>query len=265
MDLRLLAKGAGALIRKNSPHILTAVGIASYISAIVMAAKAAPIAKPELDHALELRKEAIEADESKTDATADCTKYIVDNVAPLYLGTVGMAVLGTACVIAADKVHTKRQTALMAAYTISEKALDVYQEKVIKRLGEKKHEAVMDDIATDEEPFAKKPDKIEVLDSEGVLCYDHVTGRYFKSSIENVRSAESAVVKRLLDETMVSLNEFYAELGLNDVSVIGDALGWDATRTGLDIHFTSMLDNDGVPCLVLNYRTCVVNSGLLYC
>lgn len=265
MDVRLLAKGAGKLIRQNSPHILTAVGIASYISAIVMTAKAAPLAKPELDAALEARKTCIDNGGDTGEATAECTKDIIDNVVPLYLGAAGMALLGTVCVIAADRVHMKRQAALMAAYTLSEKALDIYQEKVIKRLGEAKHEAVMDDIAEDGAPFAEKPDKVEVIDNEGVLCYDHVTGRYFKSTIENVRRAEATVVKRLLDETMVSLNDFYAELGLNDVSVIGDALGWDTTRTRLDIHFTSMLDNDGVPCLVLNYRTCVVNSGLLYC
>ena len=263
MGLKEAVFGIGKVIGKNSPHILTAVGIASYISAIVMAAKAAPKAKPAYDRVKEEYDEAIESGADRVDATVDLVHGILSDVAPYYVGVGGTAILGTVCVIAADRVHVKRNTAIMAAYTLSEKALDIYQEKVVEKLGDKKHTAVMDEIAASDDPFGKDPANVDILDPEGVLCYDHVTGRYFKSSIEAVRSAEADVVKRLIDETVVPLNDLYYELGMTDVSVIGDVLGWDAGRTKLDIHFTSMLDKNGVPCLVLNYRTCMINGTLL--
>lgn len=260
-----VVKTAGKLISKNAPHILTGLGIVSYVSAIVMAAKISPKAKPEYDRAMQSYEERLDEGEDKFDAGVDLAKDVAENVAPLYLGVAGMAVLGTVCVVAADKVHVKRQTAIMAAYTLSEKALDIYQDKVIQRFGKEKHNKVMDDIAESDKAFEQKPDKAEVLDPEGVLCYDHVTGRYFYAKIESVRAAEAYISKKLIDQTYACLNDFYSEMGMNDVSVIGDALGWDICRQKLDIHFTSMLDPNGVPCMVLNYRTCIVDSNLLYC
>lgn len=263
--MKQIAFGIGKMIGKNSPHILTGLGILSYTSAIIMTAKAAPIAKPRYDAIKKAKDERLANGEDKADVTTDFVRDTVDEVLPLYLGAISLSVMGTVCVIAADRVNVKRQAALLAACTISEKALDIYQSKVIEKLGSGKHEMILDEVAASDDPFGKNPEKVDIIDDEGVLCYDHVTGRYFKSSIEHVRSAEAAIVKRLIDDTVVSLNDFYTELGLDDISLIGDALGWDMLRVKPDIHFTSMLDKDGIPCLVLNYKTCVVNSGLLYC
>lgn len=265
MSVKEVLMAAGKAVGKNSPHILTAVGVCSFVTATVMAAKAAPAAKPAYDQAKRKYYDMTAHGYSQTEATVELVQDIAKDVAPLYLGTAGLMVLGTVCVIAADRVHIKRQTALMAAYTVSEKALDIYQNKVIERLGQGKHEAVLDDIAEDDCPFDEDvdPSKIEIIEEEGVLCFDHVTGRYFKSSIEDIRKAEARIVKRIIDETMVPLNELYYELGLEDVSLVGDVLGWDVGRVKPDIHFTSMLDKNGVPCLVLNYRTCIVNSSML--
>ena len=265
MALKEIVYGLGKLVGKESPHILTALGIGSFITGAVMAAKVAPMANPEIEKALEQRKEMIERGATKTEAAVEAAKEIAENAAPLYLGAFGMCVLGIVCVVAADRIHVKRNTALLAAYTVSERALDIYQSKVIEKLGEGKHEKVLDSIAEDDCPFDddKKTKTATIIDDEGVLCYDHVTGRYFQTKVESIRAAEAAIIKRLLDETVVSLNDFYTELGLDDVSVIGEVLGWDASRVKPDIHFTSMLDSKQVPCLVINYRTCIINGHLL--
>ena len=259
MGMKDVAFALGKAVSKNSPHILTALGIASFVSAVAMTAHVAPKAKPIVDEIMEEHKEALDNGADKVDAAVDMAEAVAKRVAPLYLGVGGTVLLGTVCVIAADRIHVKRQTALIAAYTLSEKALDLYQEKVVEKLGQAKHEKVLDAVAEDGNPF-DDPKDIDVLDPEGVLCFDHVTGRYFKSSIEAVRAAEGRVSKRLIDETIIPLNAFYDELGLTDVSEIGELLGWDISRQKLDVHFTSMLDKDGVPCLVLNYRTCIVNG-----
>jgi hypothetical protein len=50
----------------------------------------------------------------------------------------------------------------------------------------------------------------------------------------------------------VSLNEFYDELGLSHIAV-GDDLGWNIEKGGIDISFSTQLAEDGMPCLVVNY------------
>ena len=60
----------------------------------------------------------------------------------------------------------------------------------------------------------------------------------------------------MLDEQYVSLNDFYYEIGLDNIP-LGDELGWtiDDGRAGrIDLYFTSQLTPEGVPCLVINYR-----------
>ena len=261
MSVKKLVFDIGRAVSQNSPHILTAVGCGAYISAVIMAAKAAPEAKPAYEHHRAQYERALAEGKNRVDARMDFAEGIAKEVAPLYLGTGAMVVIGTICIIAADKIHIKRQGALMAACTLSERALDIYQDKVVERLGQAKHEEILDAVAEDGAPFDEIDGvRIDVLDPEGVLCYDKVTGRYFKSTIEKVRSAEGAVSKKLIDETAIPLSAFYEELGIPDISDLGDFMGWDVGRCKLDIHFTSMLDHNGVPCLVLNYKTCIVNG-----
>ena len=261
MAIKDIAGKLGRAIGNNSPHILSALGVVSFVSAVVMTAKAAPKAAPAWEDIRNEYDSKVAHGEDSLDALVDAAERTAKEVAPLYLGAGGMVVLGTACVIAADRIHVKRQTTILAAYALSEKALDIYQEKVVERLGQSKHEKVLDAVAEDGTPFGELDGiRVDILDPEGVLVYDKVTGRYFKSSIEAVRAAEGAVSKKLIDETALPLSAFYEELGIPDLSDLGDFLGWDIGRCKLDIHFTSMLDPHGVPCMVLNYRTCIVNG-----
>jgi hypothetical protein len=85
------------------------------------------------------------------------------------------------------------------------------------------------------------------------LCYDTISGRYFKSDIEKIRKIVNDLNLRLRDENSISLNEFYYEFGLDSIK-IGDDIGWNISINGyIEPHFSSQLASDGTPCLVLDY------------
>ena len=93
-----------------------------------------------------------------------------------------------------------------------------------------------------------------VLREGNTLCYDAVSGRYFKSDIETIRKAVNELNRRMLRENYVCLNEFYGEIGLPYTN-LGDDIGWSIDRDGLiELDLSSQLAEDGTPCLVISYR-----------
>ena len=162
--------------------------------------------------------------------------------------------LSIACLIGASSVNVRRNAALATAYTLSESALKDYQEKVIEMFGEKKNEAVKDAIAKDK--VEKNPvvtREVIITEKGNTLCYDAVSGRYFKGDIEKIKKAECELNRQMRDEMYISLNDFYYEIGLRNTS-IGDDIGWNINEGFIDLYFSSQLDEENVPCVVLNYQ-----------
>lgn len=60
-----------------------------------------------------------------------------------------------------------------------------------------------------------------------------------------------------LEEMYVTLNDFYYELGL-DGTKMGDMLGWSIDKGYIDLAFSSQLDANGTPCLVIDYQVAPV-------
>ena len=170
-----------------------------------------------------------------------------------YIPAVITGTLSIACLIGASSVNAKRNAALATAYTLSESALKDYQGKVVEMFGEKKHETVKDAIAKDK--IEKNPvvtREIIITEKGNTLCYDAISGRYFKGDIDKIKKAECELNRRMRDEMYVSLNDFYYEVGLDNIK-IGDELGWNIDNGYIDLSFSSQLTSDGTPCLVIDY------------
>ena len=227
---------------KHSPEILTGVGIAGMIMTTVMAVRATPKAIQLLD-------------EEKRRQQADKLEPM-DVVKTAWKCYIPAAVTGTvsvACLIGASSVNARRNAALTAAYTISESTLRDYQKKVVETIGEKKEQTVRDAVA--KERLEKNPveNKEVIVTAKGdTLCFDAVSGRYFKSDIETLKQAANAMSRRLLVDTYVSLNDFYWEIGLKTIK-IGDSIGWNVDDGLIEPTFSAQLADDGSPCLVLDY------------
>ena len=229
-------------IKKHSPEILTGIGIAGMITTTVMAVRATPKALI----LVEERKEEIGAEKLEA----------MDMVKTTWACYIPAAITGTlsvACLIGASSVNARRNAALATAYTLSESALKDYQGKVIEMFGEKKNEAVKDAVAKDK--VEKNPvvtREVIITEKGNTLCYDAISGRYFKSDIEKIKKAECELNRQMLDDMYVSLNDFYYEIGLDSVK-LGDKLGWNVDSGYIDLSFSSQLASDGTPCLVIDY------------
>ncbi len=229
-------------IKKHSPEILTGIGIAGMITTTVMAVRATPKALI----LIEERKEEIGAEKLEA----------MDMIKTAWACYIPAAITGTlsvACLIGASSVNARRNAALATAYTLSESALKDYQGKVIEMFGDKKNEAVKDAVAKDK--VEKNPvitREVIITEKGNTLCYDAISGRYFKSDIEKIKKAECELNRQILDDMYVSLNDFYYEIGLDSVK-LGDELGWNVDSGYIDLSFSSQLASDGTPCLVIDY------------
>lgn len=230
-------------VNKRSPEILTGIGIAGMLTTTVLAVKATP-------KAMEL------IEERKTQEWTDKLSplEVVKVAWKPYIPAIVTGVTSTFCLIGASSVHSKRNAALATAYKLSETALTEYREKVIETIGEKREQTVRDKVA--EERVKKNPvskNEVIVTNTGKTLCFDPISARYFYSSIEKIKRAENELNKEMLHafSGYVSLNDFYDEIGLDHTSV-GDDLGWNTDKL-IDINFSSQLNDNGEPSVVLDY------------
>ena len=242
-NLSKIAKGIRMSISKHSPEILTGIGIAGMVTTTVMAVRATPKALI----LIEERKEEIDVDKLTP-------IELIKTTWTCYIPAAITGGLSIICLIGASSVNTRRNAALATAYTLSESALKEYQGKVIETIGEKKEQSVRDAIAKDridKNPVSSR--EVIITEKGNTLCYDAVSGRYFKSDIDKLKKAEIELNRRMRDEMYISLNEFYYEIGLNPIS-IGDDLGWNIDHGYIELSFSSQLTDDGNPCLVIDYQ-----------
>ena len=241
--LKRTIKSAERVLTKYSPGILTGIGITGMIGATFMAVKATPKAL----YLIETKKEEAEVEElTSVETIKTCWKCYI----PAALTTV----VSAACLIGASTVSAKRNAALATAYSISEAALREYQEKVVEVIGEKKEKAVRDAVAKDQierDPVTKS--EVVIIDSNSnTLCYEPLSGRYFKSTIDKIKKAEIKLDRQMIQEMYVSLNDFYWEIGLDETD-LGDKMGWNLSKGYMDLSFSSQLADDGTPCAVIVY------------
>lgn len=254
-NLLKFINGVKLTMTKHSPEILTGIGIAGMVTTTVLAVKATPKALYLLEEA---RKEKIDKqvasgvpyEEVKNELeTMEKVKAAYKPYIPVFI----TGALSISCLIGASSVHLRRNAALATAYKLSETALSEYKEKVIETVGEKKEKVIKDNIAKskiEKDPVSKK--EIFITKKGETLCYDAITGRYFKSDIEEIKKAINVLNRNLIDTHYISLNDFFDEIGLANTR-LGEELGWNLDDGLIDVHFNSQLAEDGTPCLVVDY------------
>ena len=242
-NLSKIVKGIRTSITKHSPEILTGIGIAGMITTTITAVRATPKALI----LIEERKEEIDVDKLTP-------IELIKTTWTCYIPAAITGGLSIICLIGASSVNARRNAAIATAYALSESALKEYQEKVIETIGEKKEQTVRDAIAKDKidkNPVSSR--EVIITEKGNTLCYDALSGRYFKSDIDKLKKAVNELNRRMRDEMYISLNEFYYEIGLNPTS-IGDNLGWNIDYGYIELKFSSQLTDDGNPCLVIDYQ-----------
>lgn len=244
INFKGLVKAVRIGLDKHAPEILTGMGIAGMVTCTVLAVKATP-------KALELIEE---EKEKKGDETLKPVETVKAAWKP-YIPAMAVGGASIMCLIGATSVNTRRISALAAAYKLSETALDEYKAAALETLGEKKEKDIRDKVS--ENQIAANPvneSTVIVTGGGNSLCYDSISGRYFRSSIEKIRKVENQIERELLSSDYIALNDFYDALGLEHIE-IGDDIGWRVDWIkSFEINFSSQLTKEGEPAIVLEYE-----------
>lgn len=242
MNIKNMARSVWAGAKKHSPEILIGMGIAGAASSVIFAVKATPKAMILLEEKRqELGVEKLEA------------KEIIKTAAPVYIPTAVSFGVSVACIVGASSMNARRNAALTAAYTMSESALRTYRDKVLETVGEDKEREIRQKAAIEQQQSTPEPQTLVVSSAAGQLkCFDSLSGRYFVSTKNEIDKAVNEFNRQLRDDMRISLNDWYDLIGL-DTNKLGDMLGWDIERGYVETCYASRLDEDGLPCLVVNY------------
>lgn len=250
LNVAKLLKDVKTIVSQHSPELLTGIGIAGMITTTVLAVRATPKALKLIEN----KKEELHLEPTEKLTPVETVKATWK----CYIPAAVTGVTSVACLIGASSVNARRNAALATAYNLSASALSEYKEKVVETIGEKKEQAIRDKVA--EERLKKEPvnkSSIIVTGNGTSRFYDDISKRRFTSDIEKIRRIQNDLNARMLEgEDYVSLNEFYYELGLEGIS-FGDDLGWNVSKNGrggmISVDFSAHLDDDNVPCIVLEY------------
>lgn len=238
MTLTDILKRSEKLVADNSPAILTAMGVAGTITAMYLTGKAS------------FKAGHILSEESPHLDIKEKTALVWKE----YIPAVGTGAVAVVCIVGSNRISNRRAAALAAAYTVSERAWAEYKDKVVERIGAQKEQKVRDEVAQDQvdrNPVSSK--EVIVVGNGDVLCYDSITGRYFQSNVEAIRKAVNDINRTVLHNMYASLYEFYDLIGLPPTDY-SQEVGWNSD-TELSVDFSTVLADDGRPCVSLNYNT----------
>lgn len=234
MNFDVLMKRALKTLTENSSVILTGVAVAGTVTTAIFAGKGA------YQHGVQ---------EAVSGVAEDPKKRLKESYHH-YIPAVASGTMTIACIVGIHSVNSRKQAALISAYSVLDKGFENYKEKVVETLGEKKEKDVRDEVA--KEAIFQNPVGDQIVIGKGSqLCYETITGRYFMSDIENIRRAENDIRDTVYHDMSASLNEFFSKIGLPQ-ALVGDQLGWSIDRR-IEIDYSSHLTDDGRACLSIDY------------
>ena len=246
LDLAKMTKAIKVKADKKAPAIAIGIGIGCFGCAVISSIKETPKAV----RLIEAKKKELSLSEEEKLPATELFKAVWKCYVPMGIAFTA----GAMCILGSHRISMRRNAALAAAYQLSETAFREYKTKVIETIGENREKTVRDEVAKakiKENPPV--PSQIIVTGRGKTRCYDGQTGRYFESDIETIRQIINKLNYRLQTEHYISMNELFYELALPNTD-LGDLIGWNLDDGLIDIQFSSMLADDGIPTLVLNYN-----------
>lgn len=240
----------GGHVRKNGPIILGGMAITSGVAASVMGVKAGIKASYILDeygrgegyHSL---RETVDMTDNKT---------LVKLVGTEFVPVAVLSVMSITSVVGALYLQNRKNAALAGLYALTESSFREYRNKVTEHIGAKKEQKVVDSIRDD--IMVKHPVNSDLITRTGkgsTLCYDELSGRYFESDIESIRSAVNEANESMIGgSNFTTLNELYSLLGLKGIE-LGRDLGWNVDNI-IRLDMGSHIASNGQPCLVVSFE-----------
>lgn len=277
---KLIADTTLKLAQKHLPSILTAVGTAGVVGAIVLTAKKAPDAKKELDEEKE-KWEAIPDKENRVKAD-----YIFRRIriGAKHYWIVAIVVGGAiTCFWLANHISLKRLMSALTAAGISAKTKEELEDKIKELDGDKHLKKVKDEIAKDKLKEAPDIDPNKDYGPGESWFYEPGSRQYFRSNYERIRQAVNEVRadlrRQIIDGSkyaFVPANDLLMDIGAEGCT-FGDDLGFgieiddnhitesmleEMVEDACRLNFTSDFKN-GIPVGVIMYD-CTLQHKSLY-
>lgn len=233
---------------KHEPEILMGMGISGLIFSTVWAVRATFKASD----AIREYKEAKQIEKITAKEAIKLTwKY--------YWPVAASTIISIPCIIAGNRVSNKRYAALATAYTVTEAALQEYQEATREVVGDKKAKQIQETAdAKAVEKTYQGTNQIIMTGNGESLFYEPISGRYFKSSWNDISKAANELNADAISNMtgQITINDWFARLGLEDTD-IGDDIGWELNndpRNLINIEISSHITKDNIPVGSISYR-----------
>lgn len=158
------------LTKKHSPTILFAGGIVGAVGATVLACRATLKLEEVVDEGARLEKLARtleHKDYSPEDSQQDLVKIKVQtafNIAKLYAPAAALGAVSVAALTGSHVVLSKRNAAVMAAYSALDKGFNEYRARVREELGEEKDQEFRHGVETVQETVEGKDGKSKTVE-----------------------------------------------------------------------------------------------------
>lgn len=245
MNAKLIFNIVRKSIGDNAPTILSALGAVGVVSTGVLAAKAAPAAKKEVD------LDILNNGEPKTKLESAGRKIKV--TWRLYAPAVVAGSCAIICIAMAQHENLKRQAALIGAYSISSEAFKDYREKAEEALGKKKSGEINSELAAEQTAKNPRTENNTVILSNGTSrIYDSYTMQYIENgSLEAVRKAVNDYNQHLIAHGYADLNTFFDYVGFKN-TIFGSEFGFKDNRL-MEMDYDPYLDEDGRAGIMLRY------------
>ena len=238
-----LVKSTSKFLKKHGSKILLGVGIVGTGVAGVCAVKNTPAALDSIE-----KKQAEKPDEELT------TKDIISATWKHYAAPVGIYILSASCLASSGRIMCKEKAAITAAYEICRKSYDQYREKPIETLGSQKELEMRREILSDEIKNNPLPYYVETDDGK-FPCRDKRLGKYFRTSMDEIKDGFNNLNEQLRLQNYLSQNEARYILGLAMLDTDdGDMLGFNIDDGYLDFIIGYEAGPGGRPAACIEFN-----------
>lgn len=257
-----IQKKAAEFLAENSTVILTGAGMAGSIATAVLAGRAGY----KFNQLLQEEREDLytmvpmeDRDKISPKELQLLTKTKV-KIAVREFGPPILLGIGTVLAIFyAHKMSAQKAAALAAAYGMTQGRFDEYRKKAEEKLGVKKAETVMAELAHDQVTL-KPPGSTVIIGKGDVICFDALNGRYFRSSADKLQHAENLINRELHEHQYASMTDFYDAVGVEGTTMT-DHLGWNQVTTGpIEVKITATMSDDQQPILSFDFNKAPVSD-----
>lgn len=161
-------------------------------------------------------------------------KFII--YAKAHIPTALMGIGTMACIMGSNGINHNIQAGMISAYGLLNESYKDYRNNVIETHGVKEHKRIIDSIAVEKAnpPYLSSmgfATNSQLNDADisktqpKQLCYDEHSRRYFESTLSQVIEAEYHINRDFCLGKVVTANEWYEYLGIEQ-TIEGNELAW---------------------------------------